>query len=59
MVLNNGIAPCGTMSRCCCCKMRLSCAQSPYCVINAGSGSSDKIEEYRKRVKEQRAAKNA
>lgn len=42
MVLNNGIAPCGTMSRCCCCNMRLICAKSPYCVINSGSGSSDK-----------------
>lgn len=42
MVLNNGMAPCGTMSRCCCCNMRLICAKSPYCVINSGSGSSDK-----------------
>lgn len=42
MVLNNGMAPCGTMSRCCCCNMRLVCAKSPYCVINSGSGSSDK-----------------
>ena len=39
MVLNNGIAPCGTMSRCCCCNMRLICAKSPYCVINSGSGA--------------------
>lgn len=42
MVLNNGIAPCGTMSRCCCCNMRLICAKSPYCVINSGSSSFDK-----------------
>lgn len=42
MVLNNGMAPCGTMSRCCCCNMRLICAKSPYCIINGGSGSSDK-----------------
>ena len=42
MVINNGMAPCGTMSRCCCCNMRLICAKSPYCVINSGSGSSDK-----------------
>ena len=40
MVLNNGIAPCGTMSRCCCCNMRLVCAKSPYCSI--GGNSSDK-----------------
>lgn len=39
MVFNNGIAPCGTMARCCCCNMRLICAKSPYCVIG---GSSDK-----------------
>lgn len=42
MVINNGMAPCGTASRCCCCNMRLVCAKSPYCVINSGSGSSDK-----------------
>lgn len=42
MVINNGMAPCGTMSRCCCCNMRLVCAKSPYCVINSGSGSSNK-----------------
>ena len=42
MVINNGMAPCGTMSRCCCCNMRLICAKSPYYVINSGNGSSDK-----------------
>lgn len=42
MVINNGLAPCGTLSRCCCCNMRLVCAKSPYCVIGGGSSSSDK-----------------
>ena len=42
MIINNGMAPCDTVSRCCCCNMRLICAKSPYCVIDDGSGSSDK-----------------